>query len=74
MPRARVVVGGKQLLGEIEKRRLLKAELAQLAATPLNPGVKLSKRERERIEEKVRCGLINQSLFPRGASVRSGDN
>ncbi len=55
---------------EREKRARLRAELESEMHRPLNEGVRLSPKERERIALKVRGGKMAQSLFPANAGVR----
>ena len=47
---------------EREKRAQMRAELERQLAAPLNPEAKLSKREREKIAERVRTGICRQSF------------
>lgn len=55
---------------EREKREQMRAELELQLAAPLNPEAKLSKREREKIAERVRSGLCRQTFH----SMNGGNN
>ena len=63
MTRARIVrPGDNPRQAEREKRTRLKAELEQLLHAPLNEGVRLTPKARERIAERVRTGLMRQTF------------
>lgn len=56
---------------EQEKRDQLAAELQAALEPPLNAGVTLTRREREREAERVRTGISAQTFYAKGGSTNT---
>lgn len=65
----RSATGNRRRDAEIEKRARLQADLEAALEQPLNPDVRLGKRELDKIEEKVRRGRCGQSFHAQGGSA-----
>ena len=68
----KTATGNRRRDAELEKRARLREEIRQLSEAPLLPDSRLPPKQRERIREKVRTGLLQQSTWPGARGAKGG--